>query len=495
MEDAVVTNYTMKKIIILTLVFFLIICAVYSQNDDSTKIYKKRVLENTEVDLLMSLYKQEGENSAVGGGIGNEHLVNGTPTIIVSLPVNDDNVLTIDAGISAYSSASSSNINPFNSTGASRGGGEDDDDEGRYRPGATNSQPTGTPWVASSGASKSDVLYALHVDYSHSSDDRNLVWGPNISVSNEFDYTSFGFGGNIARQFNEKNTEIGLKGNVYLDKWRPIYPTELHEYNLYGSGFLSRGYFQGVNVIDKNGNLTTDYHPSDFTAITNRARNSYSLSIFFSQILSKRLQASVFFDLLFQQGLLSTPYHRIYFADKPNYYIGDSKFLPVYTTPQNTGVFQLADDIERLPSTRKKIPIGARLNYYINETFVLRTYYRYYLDDWGVKAHTVNIDLPVRFNQKFSITPSYRYYTQNQATYYAPYETHLSTEKFYTSDPDLAKFHANQYSVALNYNDIFNDFKISRFGLKNANIKYSHYMRSDGLHADIITLGFKFIFQ
>lgn len=487
----------MKKTVV---IIFLALGARFSasaQGIDSTKVYRKRVLENTEVDLLMSLYKQEGDNSAVGGGIGNEHLVNATPTIVVSLPLNDDDVLTIDAGISAYSSASSSNINPFNSSGASRGGGDDDDEhEGHYYyPGTTNSQPTGTPWIASSGASKSDVLEAMHVDYSHSSDDRNLVWGPNISISNEFDYTSFGFGGNIARLFNEKNTEIGLKANVYLDKWRPIYPTELHEYDLYGSGFLSHGYFQGVSVLDQNGNISTSYHPNDFTAITNRSRNSYSTSFFLSQILSKRLQVSVFFDLLFQQGLLSTPYHRIYFSDKPNYYIGKAQYIPVYTTPQNTGIFQLADDIERLPSTRKKIPIGARLNYYINETFVLRTYYRYYLDDWGIKAHTVNLDLPIRFSQKVSVTPSYRFYTQNQAKYFAPYETHLSTEKFYTSDPDLAKFHANQYSLALNYNDIFNDFKIYRFGLKNANIKYSHYMRSDGLKADIITLGVKFIFQ
>ena len=42
-----------------------------------------------------------------------------------SYSFNADDVLTADFGISAYSSASSSNINPF--SGAS--GGEDDDDE------------------------------------------------------------------------------------------------------------------------------------------------------------------------------------------------------------------------------------------------------------------------------------------------------------------------------------------------------------------------------
>ncbi len=484
-----------KTILILSFLIGGSVC-VSAQNTDSLKVYKKRVLDNAEVDFLMSLYQQDGDNSAVGGGLGSEKLTNATPTIVVSVPLNDDDVLTVDAGISAYTSASSSNINPFNSSGASRGGGDDDDErEGFFRSSAANSPPKGTPWLASSGASRSDVLTAVHVDFSHSSDSRNFIWAPNISFSNEFDYTSFGFGGNITGLFNEKNTEVGLKGTVYLDQWRPIYPTELSEYNLYGNSFLSRGYFQGVNVLNQSGAVSTNYHPVDFSAVTNRARNSYSVSLFLSQILSKRLQAALFFDLVKQEGLLSTPYHRIYFADKPNFYIGEANYIPVYTTPQNRGIYQLADDIERLPSSRFKIPIGARLNYYISETFVLRTYYRYYTDDWGLKAHTANFDLPIRFGPKISLTPSYRFYTQNQVKYYAPYETHLSTEQYYTSDPDLAKFNSNQYSLALNYNDIFNDFKISRLGLKNANVKFSHYSRTDGLKANIVTLGFKFIFQ
>jgi len=496
----------MKKLVLTNLLALSAIISTLAQSQDSTLTYKKHVLENTEVDMLMSLYSQDGDHSAVGGGVGTENLQDITPTIVVSVPLNADDVLTIDAGISAYTSASSSNINPFNgNTGASSsslstksgasssvpGGrtgtsGNNDDDNN------TSSQ-LGTPWLASSGASRSDVLVSGHVSYSHSSDDRNFVWGSNVSLSNEYDYTSFGFGGNVSRLFNDKNTEIGLKGMVYLDKWRPIYPTELHEYDSYGSNFLSSGYFNGIDVIDQSGNVTTSYLPSDFTAITNRSRNSYSGSFFLSQVFTKRLQGAVFLDVVRQEGLLSTPYHRIYFADKANYYIGDASYISNYTTPQNQGVYQLADDIERLPSSRLKLPIGARLNYYLNETFVFRAYYRYYTDDWGLKAHTANIDLPIRFSQRFSITPSYRFYTQNAVKYYAPYETHLSTEQYYTSDPDLAKFISNQYSVALNYNDLFNGFHIGNLHLKSANLKFSHYDRSDGLKANIVSMGFKFI--
>jgi hypothetical protein len=70
-------------------------------------------------------------------------------------------------------------------------------------------------------------------------------------------------------------------------------------------------------------------------------------------------------DVLQQEGLLGTPYQRVYFADKANYYVGQAQYIPVYTTSENKGVYQLADDKER------QVPIlksdRARLNFYINE--------------------------------------------------------------------------------------------------------------------------------
>ncbi|MNQ21758.1 hypothetical protein D3C85_348860 [compost metagenome] len=478
------------KILLLLLLFSTF---AFAQEGDSSANFKKRVLESTEVDFLASYYKQDGDHSAVSGGIGSEELTDITSNIVVAMPMNDDDVLTIDLGISAYSSASSSNINPFNSTGASGGG--DDDEPGDDDNGGAGTGPYGTPWQASSGASKSDQLLAITANYSHSSDSRNFIWNADVSFSNEYDYTSVGFGGGIASLFNDKNTELSVKANVYLDQWRPIYPTELHEYSIYGSNFLNQGYFSGVSVWDQNGQSTTNYLPSAFETVSKVNRNSYSASFGLSQVLTKKLQFSVFFDILQQQGLLSTPYHRIYFADKENYFIGQPQYIDNYESPSNIGVYKLADDIERLPDTRFKIPLGARLNYYINERMVLRTYYRFYTDNWDVQSHTASIELPVKISDRFTIFPMYRYYTQIASKYYAPYETHLSTEEFYTSDADLAEFDANQYGFGVSYTDIFTGGKIWKFGLKNVDFRFNHYERSDNLSANIATIGFKFIMQ
>lgn len=484
-----VINKLIRMKIKLVLALFFFSSIVFSQVKDTTNlVYKKRVLEGIEVDFLLSYYKQDGLHSSVSGGMGSEKLTDLASNITVSIPLNDDNVLTVDAGISAYTSASSSNINPFNSSGAS-GGGEDDDD------GRVSTGPWGTPWQASSGASAQDALASFVINYSHNSDDRNFIWNADLAFSNEYDYTSIGFGGGVSKLFNNKNTEISLKANVYLDQWRPIYPTELHEYGTYGSNFQNNGFFSGVTILDQSGNASTSYLPNKFKNWDATNRNSYSASLGFSQVATKRMQFSLFFDLLQQEGMLSSPYHRIYFADKANYYIGQAQYISVYETAQNNGVYHLADDIERLPSTRFKIPFGSRLNYYVNERLTLRTYYRYYWDDWGITSHTASIELPIKLTDKFTVSPTYRYYTQQSSKYFAPYETHLSTENFYTSDYDLSTFNAHQYGLGVSYTDIFANANIWKFGLKNIDFRFNHYDRNDGLNANIVTIGFKFIQQ
>ncbi len=468
----------MKKLLITPFLFVVVLG--FSQNNDTTKVYKKRVLENIEIDFLTSYYTQDGDNAAVTGGIGTEKLTDLTPTIVISIPINDDDVLTIDGGISAYSSASSSNLNPFDS-GASSGG----------------KGTKGSPWVESSGASKQDVWTNVNASYSHSSEDRNTLWSANINWANEYDYGSLGFGGSFTKLFNQKNTEISAKANVFYDTWKPEYATEIDSYIEAGLD-INSGFFRGADILNQNGTII-DKNGSDIwsaynpTLIENKARNTYSLSLSFSQIINKNAQFSIFFDLVQQEGWLSNPMQRVYFSDRDNYYIGNAASIPNYTSHENTDVFQLADDIERLPSTRFKIPIGMRFNYFINEAFVLRTYYRYYTDNWGVTSHTANLELPIKISSKFTLYPSYRYYKQTAADYFAPYEQLLSTQEFYSSDYDLAAFNSNQYGLGVTYTDIFTDFHLYIFGLKTIDLKYSYYKRNIGLNAGIVSLGFKFV--
>ena len=435
----------MKKfVIILALFGFLKLSAQTSQ--DSTNVYKKRVLETTEIDFLSSYYTQDGDNAAVSGGTGTEELTDVTATFVVSIPLNEDDILTIDAGVSAYTSASSSNINPF--------------DDG-----------TASPFQASSGASSGDVWSNLTASYSHSSDDRNDIWSAKLSVSTEYDYFSLGFGGSYTKLFNEKNTEFSISANVYLDTWNAIYPIELRPFGENGNGINNSLFTQ--NTITGNQN----YSPL-FTEFKDESRNSYSVGFGLSQILHKNVQGSLSVDLVKQDGLLSTPFQRVYFSDIADSFIED---------------FQLADAIEQLPDSRFKVAIGGRLNWYLSESFTVRTFYRYYFDDWGINSHTASIEIPFKLSDKFTLYPSYRFYNQTAADYFYPYETALSSYEFYTSDYDLSKYSSNQFGFGISYTDIFTKAHIWKFGLKSVDLKYYKYDRNTTFSSSIITAGLKFI--
>ncbi len=485
----------MKKI--LTLSFILIFSLSFAQEigklnlklNDSLESYKKRVLETAEVDVLTSFYTQDGDNAAVTGGIGTENLQDFATDINIAIPLNDDDVLNIDATISAYSSASSSNLNPF--SGASEGG--DDDKLIAIPPKVI----TGTPWQASSGASKSDVWASGSFGYSHSSENRNTIYNAHLSFATEFDYTSIGAGIGLTKLFNEKNTSFDISTTVYLDTWKPVYPTEIKTYATNG-GNLNADFFNNVIIWDSNGvainkNGPNAWKPINTTLVVDKGRNTYSVSLSFSQILTKKSQISIFSDIVMQKGWLSNPMQRVYFKDKANFYIGNPNYIDTYTTKANVGVFQLADDIERLPDNRFKLPIGIRFHQYINEQFVLKTYYRYYFDDWGIKAHTFNVELPIKLGGKYTIYPNYRYYTQTQADYFAPFDQLLSTQKYYTSDYDLSKYNANQFGIGFKYYDVFTSKHIGKFGLKYLTLNYNYYKRNTGLKAHIVAFGVQFV--
>ena len=291
----------------------------------------------------------------------------------------------------------------------------------------------------------------------------------------EYDYLSISFGGGVSRLFNGKNSEVSVAANVYLDTWKPIYPKELQDFVDYSG--MNGGIYDDFVITP--GQVSSEvYNPTNFKEHDKKNRNSFALSLGFSQVVTKKIQGSFFLDVLYQNGLLSTPYQRVYFADKGDFFINE---------------FQLADDIERLPDSRFKLPIGTRWNFYLNEKLTLRTYYRYYFDNWDIKSHTLNVELPYKLTEKFTVIPMYRYYSQQKSKYFAPYEGHVSTDEYYTSDYDLSNFNAHQYGIGVSYTDIFTNAKIWKFGLKNIDLRFNHYDRNDGLSANIVSFGIKFV--
>jgi hypothetical protein len=397
----------MRKLTLTALALFARILCIHAQSD--TAAYQSRKLRLDEVNFVSGYYMQDGNNSAVTGGIGTEKLTDFANTIELKMIRTDTkgraHTGAFELGIDNYTSASSDNIDPTTISSASRG----------------------------------DTRIYPSLSYTISNNQTGLAYGAALSYSTEYDYQSFGLGVNLAKTSKDKNRELGLKLQAYLDTWQVIYPIELRP-----------GHGNPDAEADEGG-----WAP----------RNSYSASLSYSQVINKRLQLAFLADGIYQQGLLATKYQRVYFTDN-------------------------SEHTETLPDTRFKLPLGIRASYFAGNRVVVRGYYRYYFDNWGVLAHTLNLELPIKITPFLSVSPYYRYYTQSAANYFAPYHAHSRTESYYTSDYDLSAFNSHFAGTGFRYIPEKGVLGIRRWA--SAEIRYGHYIRSTGLTSNIISLNATF---
>ena len=366
----------------------------------------------TQVDILMSYYEQDGQHGAVEGGIGTQHLTDVTPTIILNVPLDSVTRVSANLGLDYYASASTNRIDQVYSS-----------------------------------PSSSDTRFHLDLGLSRQLTKRTIA-GIGAGFSHEYDYQSFNVAGSWANASADGNRELSVAGQVFLDQVTLIRPVELRT----GGG-------------QEHGSGTD-------------TRQSYNLSLVYSQVLTKRLQLAVSTELVAQHGLLSTPFHRVYFKE--------------------TGGALGTAKTEALPRLRYKYPIGLRVNYYATDLVQLRGYYRFYNDNFGITAHTMELEAPVKVTPFFVLYPFYRYHTQTAAKYFAPYLEHSLTDSYYTSDYDLAAFSANKFGLGLRYSPVYGigRFKtpfggrIAKF--KALEVRYAYYRQSVGLTANLISADLSF---
>ena len=195
------------------------------------------------------------------------------------------------------------------------------------------------------------------------------------------------------------------------------------------------------------------------------ARNTFAGSLGYSQIVNKSFQLLFLVDVVQQNGYLSLPFHRVYFTDG--------------------SVHQ-----ENLPDSRFKIPVSIRGSYFLGDNIILRAYYRYYTDNWDLKAHTLDLEVPVKLSPFLSVSPFYRYYNQQGTKYFKGYEEHTNASEFYTSNYDLSTFNSNFFGAGVKWTPLNGVFGVKH--LNTLEVRYGHYNRSTALSSDIISVNLKY---
>ena len=105
-------------------------------------------------------------------------------------------------------------------------------------------------------------------------------------------------------------------------------------------------------------------------------------------------------------------------------------------------------------------------------------------------AHTMELELPVKITPGFSVSPFYRYYQQTRADYFAPYAAHLASENYFTSDYDLSEFHSHFFGANFRIVPPKGVFNMQHWN--SLELRYGHYLRSNGLTANQVTLAATF---
>lgn len=418
----------MKKLFLSVIGLYVGLLQAFSQDTSHQKAaytYKPLALE--EINLVSSYYTQNGNHSAVTGGIGTERvtdLSNGLELTFTGQNYRGQkHTITAGLGIDHHTSASSAYVSK---TGASQTGG-------------------------------SRVYPSLN--WNMEDDAKGTGYGAGLYYSSEYNYHSFGINASFSKKTNN-NGEFSAKANVFLDKVTLIYPSEL----VPGTTTNTDG---GITTYTTASGRTITVGGSGEHGeqnIPTSPRNTFSTTFSFEQVINKRLQGSITFDGVAQTGYLSLPFHRVYFTDG-------------------------TDAVEKLPSSRFKLPVGVRLNYFLGDKIILRSYYRYYVDNWGIRSNTASLEVPVKITPFFSVAPFYRYYTQTAANYFQPYGVHKATDAWYTSNYAYSALNSGYAGVNIRIappKGIFSTY------LSTLEIRYGHYTQTTDLVSDVISLEFKF---
>ncbi len=368
---------------------------------------RKAKLNKTEIEMVYNHYLQDGDNSAVTGGVGTERLTVYGPSFNVKKSWGK-NALSFNFGTDVISSASTDNID-----------------------------------MIMSSASRLDARTYGYSTYERNFENKNLLLYGGIGISIESDYFSLGTKIGLVKENKERLTTYSAQFQMFNDdlRWgrldsdfkRPeklIYPSELR--------------FKEWYDVNK--------------------RNSYNLQLGISKAINKKNILGLYPEITYQEGLLETPFHRVFFSDGT---VG----------------------VEQLPAERWKGAMAVKWNSFVLGNVILRNVVNGYADNFGITGVSIENETVIKLKPEFQILPNFRFYTQSASKYFNTFMQHDSNDAFFTSDFDLSEFQTYTAGLGIKVNP-YNSL-LRKLILNTLIFRYSFMYRSNGLRAHIFSLTFQ----
>ncbi|NDC78466.1 MAG: hypothetical protein EBZ67_11425, partial [Chitinophagia bacterium] len=187
----------MKKICLTLIgIYLLFLTALAQSKQPQTGAYRNRNLKTEEVNLITGYYQQDGNHSAVTGGIGTQQLMDASNIVQLRFVKWDRNdrkrILETELGVDYHTAASAAWVSK---TGASN-------------PGGTRIYPSVT-WKREDEARGT-----------------SLGWG--LTYSGEYNYHSYGANLSYSKTSADGNSEFTGKVQLYADRVKLIQPSEFN---------------------------------------------------------------------------------------------------------------------------------------------------------------------------------------------------------------------------------------------------------------------------
>jgi len=272
----------------------------------------------------------------------------------------------------------------------------------------------GRPVAAMTGATIEDTRIDGQFTVNHYFDRARLSMSGGFSTENDYGSGNFGFSGE--RNYNDKNTVLGLGVSF---SWDTITPTDaaLHR---------------------QDPNFEAD-------------KKTITLSGFVTQLLSRSSVLQFGITYKNNQGFLSDPYKDVYRSFVPDR-VNDTR-----------------------PELRNQVTLLARYRHHFTGPnaswhFDLQGY----VDNWAVKSLALETAWYQSLGERWQLIPSVRYYSQSQAEFYVPYISE-GNPTYFTSDYRLSPFGAIQGGLRLE--GVFDDW--TKWAVWRVSLGYDYYWADD----------------
>jgi hypothetical protein len=248
-------------------------------------------------------------------------------------------------------------------------------------------------------------------------------------LSWERDYSSLGLSGAASRDFNRKNTTLGVSASYSHDTVSPVggAPTALSSMPAPTAPVGGEGEGEGEGGGGSGPGIGKNVGDAVFSL---------------SQVLGRQTLLQMNYSVDRSSGYLNDPY----------------KILSVVQDASSASPGDPADYIyESRPDTRTKQALYGELRRFIAGT-TTDVSYRYFWDDWGIRSHAVDLFEHVPLPHGHAIEPHVRWYRQSQADFFHTYLVQgQALPQFASADARLAAFDAwtfgLKYSLPVNETD------------------------------------------